>query len=85
MRPVIIASLASVVVLAHSVPAVSGAAPVYCSTWQQIATCQSPSGYTSTESRWQGMTFGQDSDGDRWTTTRWRDTTVTTVTPPPER
>jgi hypothetical protein len=44
-----------------------------------------PGGYTSTEMQWQGMTLGQDSAGDRWTTTRWRDTTVTTVTPPPER
>jgi len=28
---------------------------------------------------------GQDNQGDRWTTSRWRDTTITTVEPPPER
>jgi hypothetical protein len=28
------------------------------------------------------MTIGQDSDGDRWTTSRWRDTTITTVKRP---
>jgi hypothetical protein len=56
-----------------------------CSARLHIRTCQGPGGYTSTEMQWQGMTLGQDSAGDRWTTTRWRDTTVTTVTPPPER
>jgi hypothetical protein len=28
------------------------------------------------------MTFGQDTDGNRWTTFRWRDITITTVEPP---
>jgi hypothetical protein len=28
------------------------------------------------------MTFGQDGDGNRWTTSRQRDTTITTVEPP---
>jgi hypothetical protein len=36
-------------------------------------------------SQWQGMTFRQDSDGNRWTTFRWRDITITTVEPPRER
>jgi hypothetical protein len=36
-------------------------------------------------SQWQGTTFGQDSDGNRWTTFRWRDITITTVEPPRER
>jgi hypothetical protein len=32
-----------------------------------------------------GVTFGQDSDGNRWTTSRWRDTDITTVEPRPEQ
>jgi hypothetical protein len=28
------------------------------------------------------MTIGQDNQGSRWTTSRLRDTTITTVTPP---
>ena len=55
---------------------------VTCSTWQGLRTCSSPSGATSTEWQWQGMTFGQDSDGNRWTTSRWQDREITTVTPP---
>ena len=34
--------------------------------------CSGPGGYRSTEWRWRDMTFGQDSDGSRWTTSRWR-------------
>jgi hypothetical protein len=56
--------------------------PLYCSTWQQITTCSSPDGYVSHESQWQGVTSGDDNQGNRWTTSRWRDTTITTVTPP---
>ena len=58
------------------------AEPLYCSMWQGIRSCSSPSGYTSTETQWQGMTTGQDSDGNRWTTSRWRDETITTVKRP---
>jgi hypothetical protein len=36
----------------------------------------------SHESQWQGVTSGDDNQGNRWTTSRWRDTTITTVTPP---
>jgi hypothetical protein len=32
--------------------------------------------------QWQGMTFGQESDGNRWTAFRWRDIDITTVEPP---
>ena len=55
---------------------------LYCTDWQGIRTCSSPDGRVSHELQWQGMTFGQDSDGNRWTTSRWRDTTITTVEPP---
>jgi hypothetical protein len=30
------------------------------------------------------MTFGQDNDGNRWTTSRWQGIDTTTVTPPPD-
>jgi hypothetical protein len=50
--------------------------------WQGIRTCSSPDGYVSHESTWQGMTTGDDNQGNRWTTSRWRDGTITTVTPP---
>jgi hypothetical protein len=52
-----------------------------CSTWNGIRTCSSPDGYLSHESTWNGITTGDDNRGDRWTTSRWRNTT-TTVTPP---
>jgi hypothetical protein len=53
-----------------------------CSQWQSFTTCSSPSGATSTEWSRDGMRFGQDSDGNRWTTSRWRDVRRTTVEPP---
>ena len=31
----------------------------------------------------EGMTFGQDSDGNCWTTSRWRGGDIETVTPAP--
>jgi hypothetical protein len=37
------------------------------------------------EWRWQDRVIGDDNRGDRWTTSRWRDTTITTVTPGPDR
>ena len=59
--------------------------PLYCSTWQQITTCSSPDGYLSREWDRDGMTIGQDSDGRRWTTSRWQGFTTTTVEPSPGR
>jgi hypothetical protein len=56
-----------------------------CSTFTAVRTCLGDHGYRSTESQWQGRTFGQDSDGNRWTTSRWRDIETSTVEPPPER
>jgi|HubBroStandDraft_6_1064221.scaffolds.fasta_scaffold906713_2 hypothetical protein len=78
-----IAVLASVAMLAQGTP--TFAETLYCSTRQGIRTCSSPDGYRSTERSRDGMRFGQDSDGYRWTTSRWRDTTITTLKPPPER
>ena len=53
-----------------------------CSMWQQITTCQDSHGYRSTEWDRDGMTIGQDSDGRRWTTSRWQGIETTTVEPP---
>jgi hypothetical protein len=69
-----------IVALIGVTPALAG--PVYCSTWQGITTCQGPGGYLSQEWNRDGMRFGDDNRGDRWTTSRWRDTTTTTVEPP---
>jgi hypothetical protein len=55
---------------------------VTCSTtFQGYRVCQGPDGYRSTETQRQGMTIGQDSDGDRWTTSRWMGVETTTVKP----
>ena len=45
----------------------------------------SPGSYASTETQWQGMTCGQNSDGNRWTTSWWRDIATTTVGGPARR
>ena len=45
-------------------------------------TCEEPGGYVSHESTWNGITTGDDNQGDRWTSWRWLDTTITTVEPP---
>ncbi len=87
-RGVTLAALAHAAVLGSATACAAGA--IYYSTWQGFTTCSSPGGYSSTESRWRGVTTGQDSApsfsyGRRWTTSRWRDTTTTTVEPPPER
>jgi hypothetical protein len=58
---------------------------LYCSVWQGIRTCSGPDGYVSHETQWQGLTTGDDNQGNRWTTSRWRDFTTTTVEPRPER
>ena len=73
-------------IIAAAFVGVSGPAlaeTLYCSTsFQGYTTCQGADGYRSTEWLWQGMTIGQDSDGNRWTTSRSRDGTITTVTRP---
>ena len=48
-----------------------------CSTYPgHPATCQGPGGYVSHEWDRDGMRFGDDNQGDRWSTSRWMDTTV---------
>jgi hypothetical protein len=64
-------------------PALAGT--LTCTDWQGIRTCQDGHGYTSRETLWQDWTYGDDSDGDRWTTSRWQGRDITTVTPPPDR
>lgn len=57
--------------------------PLYCSTsFQGYRVCQDLHGYRSTEWDRDGMTIGQDSDGNRWTTSRWQGIETTTVEPP---
>ena len=38
-----------------------------CTEWQQITTCLGPGGYVSHEWDRDGMRFGDDNQGDRWT------------------
>lgn len=71
----------AIVTLASVSPALAD--PLYCSTsFQGYRVCQDSQGYRSTEWDRDGMTIGQDNQGDRWSTSRWRDTTITTITPP---
>jgi hypothetical protein len=46
--------------------------PIDCSTWQQITTCSSPDGYVSHESTWNGITTGDDNQGNKGTSWRWQ-------------
>jgi hypothetical protein len=63
----------------------ASAQPLTCSTWQGVRTCTDAHGYVSHESTWNGITTGDDNRGDRWTTSRWQDREITTVTPRQER
>ena len=55
---------------------------VTCSTsFQGYRVCSGPGGYSSTEWQWRGMTIGQDNQGRRWSTSRWRGFDTTTVEP----
>ena len=75
MRAAVIAALIGV--------SLSLADTVTCSTsFQGYRVCSRRSGYVSTEWSRDGMRFGQDSDGNRWTTSRWRDIDITTVERP---
>jgi hypothetical protein len=73
-------AVAFVGLIIAALPALAG--QLSCSTWQGIRTCQSPGGYSSTETQWQGFTTGDDSRRDRWTTSTWQGFT-TTVEPGP--
>jgi hypothetical protein len=69
-----------VAALASMTPTLAGT--LTCTDWQNIRTCSDGHGYTSHETEWQGRTYGDDSDGTRWTTSRWQGFTTTTITPP---
>ena len=53
-----------------------------CSTWNGIRTCSGTNGFVSHEWDRDGMRFGQDNQGNAWTTSRWQGFDTTTVTPP---
>ena len=77
MRTVLIA----VVFVSVSGPAL--AETLFCSTsFQGYRVCDDGHGYRSTEWQWQSMTLGQDSDGNRWTTSHWQGIDTTTITRP---
>jgi hypothetical protein len=74
--------IATLAALAHVVTALVGgsasAEPVYCSVWDGITTCAGPGDYVSHETTWTGLTTRDDNQGNRWTTSRWRDIETTT-------
>jgi hypothetical protein len=72
------------VVLVHSTATVD-AETLTCSTFQGIRTCSGTNGYMSHETEWQGFTIGDDNQGNRWSTSRWRDNETTTTTVEPSR
>jgi hypothetical protein len=45
MRAVIVASLASAIMLVHGAAPVNAAETLTCSTWQGVRTCQDAHGY----------------------------------------
>jgi hypothetical protein len=62
------------------------AQPTYCSTsFQGYRICSGPGGYRSTEWERDGMRFGEDSDGNRWTTSQWQGFETLTGRSRPER
>ena len=72
-------------IIAAALVCVSGPAlaeTLYCSTsFQGYRVCDDGHGYRSTEWLWQGVIVGSDSNGNHWTSSRWRDGDITTVTP----
>ena len=52
------------------------------STWLNITTCQGPGGYVSHEWDRGGMRFGDDNQGNQWSTSRWQGIETLTVEPP---
>ena len=77
---------AAIIAAALTVAAHADAETQTCSTsFQGYTGCQGPDGYRSTEWKWQDRTIGQNSDGGRWSTSRWRDGEIITVAPGPDR
>jgi hypothetical protein len=71
-----------VIIIALMAAASASAQTLTCTTsFQGYRVCQGPGGYRSTEWDRGGMRFGEDSDGDRWSTSRWMGRETTTVTP----
>jgi hypothetical protein len=77
-----IAIIIAATVLVQGAAGTLDAETLTCSRWQGITTCQSPSGCVSHESTWNGITIGDDNQGNRWTTNRWQGIETTTVEPP---
>jgi hypothetical protein len=71
-----------VVAMLTAAPALSQT--ITCTTAQGIRTCLGPHGYLSREWDWQGMTFGSDNQGRKWTRSRSNTLDFLTVTPPPD-
>jgi hypothetical protein len=53
----------------------------FTTSFQGYKICDDGHGNKSTEWSRDGTRFGQDSDGNRWTTSRWQGIDTTTVTP----
>jgi hypothetical protein len=55
---------------------------IFCTTsFQGYRVCDDGHGYRSTEWLWEGVIVGSDSEGNHWTSSRWRDGEITTGTP----
>jgi hypothetical protein len=80
MRAAIVAGVITTIIYTSMTPALADT--LTCSPWQGYRVCTSPGGYRSFENNWQGLTIGQDNKGAHWTTSRWRDGTITTIAPP---
>jgi hypothetical protein len=64
--------------LVAAVPA--HAQTVTCSTsFQGYQTCQSPQGYRATTWERDGMAFGEDSEGNQWSASRWNGRETLTI------
>jgi hypothetical protein len=76
---------AAIIILAAmlaATPAVAGT--ITCTTVNTVRSCRGPNGYTSTEVMSNGMVFGRDSDGRKWTETHSNTLDFLKVAPPPD-
>lgn len=64
---------------------IAAVAVLTCPVWQGIRTCSGPDGDVSHESTRMGVTTGGDSEGDRWSSSRWLGVETTTVVTSLER
>ena len=73
-----------IAIIIASTVLVQGAGPLDAETLTCLAIagpCQSPSGCVSHDTTWNGITTG-DTQGNRWTTSRWQAIETTPVEPP---